>query len=303
MTQETGAGLLRGISAELAGVVERVAPSVVRVDDGSRLTATGILWSADGLVVTTSHGVERDEDLAIEQAGANRLPATLVGRDPDTDLALLRVNATGLPAMQRAGADEAKVGHLALTVARPGNAGLQVTLGIISARQESQNNGQDEYLLQFDALLYPGFSGAPLVDMDGRMVGLINLMFGRGKGVALGVPIVAHTVETLLAHGRVQRGYLGVRTQLVALPATLKTALGTEQERALLLVQVEAGGPAEQGGLLMGDTLLTLNGHPIQDVETLRQQLRSLRAGQTVAVGIARGGAPQQLNVTLGAES
>jgi S1-C subfamily serine protease len=303
MTHESGAGLLRSLSAELAGVVERVAPSVVRVDDGSRLTATGLIWSADGLVVTTSHGVERDEDLAIERADGTRLSATLVGRDPDTDLALLRVNATGLPAVQQASADAARVGHLALVAARPGNAGLQVTLGIISARQDSQNDGQDEYLLHTDALLYPGFSGAPLVDMSGQVVGLINLMFGRGKGIALGVPIVAHTVETLLAHGRVQRGYLGVRTQLVALPAALKATLGTEQERALLLVQVEAGGPAEQGGLLMGDTLLTLNGNAVQDVETLRQQLRALRAGQAVTVGIARGGEPRELTVTLGAEA
>src|SRR5579871_7003815 len=184
MTQETSAGLLRSLSSELASVVERVAPSVVRVDDGSRLTATGIIWSADGLVATTSHGVERDENLAVERADGTRLPATLVGRDPDTDLALLRVNASGLPAVQRAAPDDVKGGHLVLALARPGNAGLQATLGIISARQDSQNDGQDEYLLHTDALLYPGFSGGPLVDVSGQVVGLINLMFGRGKGIA-----------------------------------------------------------------------------------------------------------------------
>ncbi len=303
MTQETSAGVLRNLSSELASVVERVSPSVVRVDDGSRLTATGIIWSADGLIVATSHGVERDENVEVERADGTRLAATLIGRDPDTDLALLRVTAAGLPAIQSAAADAAKVGHLVLALARPGNGGLQATLGIISARQDSQNNGQDEYLLQTDALLYPGFSGGPLVDMNGEVVGLINLMFGRGKGIAVGIPVVAHTVETLLAHGRVQRGYLGVRTQLVALPSALKATLGTEQERALLLVQVEAGGPAEQGGLMMGDTLLALNSLPVQDVETLRQQLRALRAGQAVTVSIVRGGEPRELTVTLGAEA
>ena len=302
MTLESGAGLLRSLSSELAGVVARVSPCVVRVDDGSRLTATGIIWSADGLIVTTSHGVERDENVAIVRADGSRLPVTLVGRDPDSDLALLRVNATGLPAVQAADAEAAQVGHLVLALARPGNAGLQATLGIISARQDSQNDGQDEYLLHTDALLYPGFSGGPLVDVGGQVVGVINLLFGRGKGIALGVPIVAHTVETLLAHGRVQRGYLGVRTQLVALPASLKSALGREQERALLILQAEAGGPAEQGGLLMGDTLLALNGRPVEDVEALRQQLRSLRAGQAVALSVARGGEARELTVTLGAE-
>jgi S1-C subfamily serine protease len=279
-----------------------VAPTVVRVDDGSRLTATGILWSTDGLVVSTSHGVERDENLAIERADGTRLPATLVGRDPDTDLALLRVNANGLPAIHPAPAEAAKVGHLALALARPGNAGLQATLGIISARQDSQNGGQEEYLLHTDALLYPGFSGGPLVDVNGQVLGLINLMFGRGKGIALGVPVVEHTVETLLAHGRVQRGYLGVFTQMVGLPAGIKAALGREQERALLVVKVETESPAEQGGLLMGDTLLALNGKSLEDVETLRQHLRALRAGHVVTLALARGGELRELTITLGTE-
>jgi S1-C subfamily serine protease len=293
-------GVLASLSSELASVVERVAPSAVRVEDGSRLTATGIVWSADGVILTTSHGVERDEDLAIETADGARHAATLVGRDPGTDLAVLRVQATGLPAIPRADPADVKVGHLVLAVGRPGSAGLQATIGIVSARLETERGGQVGYILHTDAVLYPGFSGGPLVDTGGRAVGVNNLMYGRGKGVAIGTPVVAQVADALLAHGRVRRGYLGVRTQLVALPEGLRQSLSLTQERALLVVQVEAGSPAEQGGLLLGDTLLGVNEETIQDADELRQLLRSLQPGQAVTLRVVRGGERRDLTVTLG---
>jgi S1-C subfamily serine protease len=300
MTQQESPGILARLSSELAGVVEQIAPSVVRIEDGSRLTATGILWAADGVIVTTSHGVERDEELAIERTDGTTLPATLVGRDPDTDVAVLRVSATGLPAVQTAPEADVKVGHLVLALGRPGNSGLQATVGIVSARQESQSNGQAGYILNTDAVLYPGFSGGPLVDVSGRVVGMTNRMFGRGIGVALGSPIVTAIADAILQYGRVRRGYLGVRTQLVGLPESLRSAFRLTQERGLLIVQVEAGSPAEAGGLLLGDTLLAINGSALEDVEELR---RHLLAGQAIAIHLLRGGQPLDLNVTLGVGS
>jgi S1-C subfamily serine protease len=294
---------LRALSNELAGAVERAAPSIVRIEDGSRFTATGILWSADGVVVTTSHGVERDEELSIERANGESLPAVLVGRDPDTDLAVLRVQGSELPAIERATADSVRVGALALALGRPGRAGLRATFGIVSARLESQSNGAEEYILQTDATLYPGVSGGALIDVEGRMTGLINLMFRRGKGVALGLPIVEHAVSALLAHGRVQRGYLGVRTQTVTLPDAIRTSLALPQEHGLLIMQVEPGSPAEKGGLFMGDTLVGLDGTGIDDAEHLRRRLRSMHAGQVVVVRVVRGGALTEFGVTLGAEA
>jgi serine protease DegQ len=152
MTQAASPGVLASLSSELAGVVERVGPSVVRVDDGSRLTATGIIGSADGVIFTTAHGVERDENLAIELTDGARHAATLVGRDPDTDLAVLRVQATNLPEIWSAGPDEVKVGHLVLALGRPGTSGLQATIGIISARHDTERNGQLGYILHTDAI-------------------------------------------------------------------------------------------------------------------------------------------------------
>lgn len=300
MTTEAAQSGLQQFSAELASIVARVAPSVVRVDDGSRFTATGLIWTADGVIVTTSHGVERDDDLKIQTADGTFHAATLIGRDSDTDIAVLRVEANDLPAIAHADDNAAQVGHLVLALARPGHLALQATLGIVSSRLETERAGQPEYVLHTDAPLYPGFSGGALVDVSGKLVGLTNLAFGRGKGVALGVPVVASVVQALLTTGRVQRGYLGVRSQLVALPANIKEQ--TQQETGLLIIQVEADSAAHKGGLLLGDTLLNVDGAPLADVDDLRRALRRLYAGQTANLHLLRGGELRDLPVVLGVE-
>ena len=303
MTQETNTPLstLAALSAELSDVVARVGPSVVRVDDGSRLTATGLLWTEDGVVLTTSHGTERDDDLLVELTDGTRLPAVLVGRDPETDLAVLRVSASGLRPVTKADPEAVQVGQLVLALGRPGESGLSATFGIISARQDTQDRGRPEYVLHTDATLYPGFSGGPLVNVAGEVVGMTNLSYGRGMGFALGLPILAHVADALLAGGAVKRGYLGVSTQSVALPQSLQTALAVSQERGLLVVQVESGGPADTAGLSLGDILLGLGGAALDDVDDLRRHLRGLAAGQAVTLDLARGGAAHSLTVTLGA--
>jgi S1-C subfamily serine protease len=296
----TASSTLTALSAELSGVVERVAPSVVRVDDGSRLTASGLIWSGDGIIVTSSHGVERDEKLAIELADGARLPAAMVGRDPEMDLAVLRVSASGLAAVQPAAPGDVRVGHLVLALGRPGTWGLHATIGIVSARMDTEKEGEPGYILHTDAVLYPGFSGGALADMSGRLVGLTNLRFGRGKGVAIGTPVVRQVAEALLDRGSTRRGFLGISTQPGVLPAALRESLNLSQERALVVVQVQGGGPAEQGGVMLGDLLLGINDNTLQDVDDLVGQLRRLRAGQSVTLRIARGGERRDMSVTLG---
>ncbi|MBC8104502.1 MAG: trypsin-like peptidase domain-containing protein [Cytophagales bacterium] len=293
-------GGLGAFSEGLAEAVARAAASVVRVDDGARLTASGTIWSEEGVIVATSHGVERDEELVVVLADGSRHAASLVGRDGDTDIAVLRVDgAAGLPAISRADAASVRVGQVALALGHPGDMGLLATIGIVSSRRDSQTEGHDEYILSTDADLYPGISGGPLVNAEGALLGLLNRMYGRGLGVALGTPLVARVVATLLAHGRIPRGYLGIRTQLVAVPANLKTSLQLAHERGLLVVNVEAESPAEQGGLMLGDTLLSIGGEAVEDVNTLR---RHLHAGQTIPVQILRGGTLINVTPTVGSE-
>lgn len=287
------------LSSATAQVVQKVAPSLVRVDDGSRLTATGVLWR-DSIIVTTSHGVEQDDNLSVILHDGSRHDAQLVGRDNETDLAVLRIQASGLAAIEQAGTESGPpVGSLALAVARPGDMGLTATLGLVSSRVDTETAGAAEYIVSTDAVLYPGFSGGVLVGADGSLIGLLNRLYGRGMGVALGTPLVSRVVDTLLSHGRIPRGYLGVRTQLVALPDNLRAAQSIEQTRGLLVAQVETGSPAEKGGLLLGDVLLAINGQPVQDVGDLRQHLH---AGQTVTLRVLRGGTVQELSTLVGAD-
>src|SRR5258708_9274845 len=180
---KVASSVLGDLSNALADVVERAGQSVVRVDDGTRLTATGVIWSTNGVVLTTSHGVERDEDLSIETADGKSYPATLVGRDPDTDLALLQAKVKGLPAVERAPEDTVKVGHLAWALGRPGNSGLQATIGIVGSRIESQSGAQAGEILHTDSVRYPGFSGGPLLATAGRIVGCDRRMNGRANAL------------------------------------------------------------------------------------------------------------------------
>ena len=298
MKTRTNGSLLGELSSALAGVVETVGPSVVRVDDGTRLTATGVVWTGDGVIVTTSHGVERDEELVVESGEGKRYAAELVGRDADTDLAVLRVKNGALTPVQRAPHEDVKIGQIVLALGRPGDSGLQATIGIIGARMESQTSGQPGYILNTDAVLYPGFSGGPLVDVNGHVVGLNNLMFGRGRGVAVGTPVVAAVTSALLSHGRVQRGYLGVRTQSVEIPDSLKL----KQRYGALIIGVESGSSAEKAGLMLGDVILGIDGRIVDGVDDLRAILRGLPAGQSVGLRVLRGGTVTEVKASLGNE-
>jgi S1-C subfamily serine protease len=299
MSKNIQTSLLAGLSDEIAGIVERTAPSIVRVDDGTRLTATGLIWSEDGLVITTSHGVERDEELAIVTAGGGRLAATLIARDPESDLALLRTDAKDLAPIARAEADSARAGEIVLALASPGHAGLRVTLGIVTARLEAESDGRAEYVLLTDADMRPGFSGGALANAKGELVGMINLSFRRRSAVALGTPLLAHVVEDLLANGPISRGYVGISTHYVPLPETLRQKLSITQEHGLLISHVASGSPAEQAGLVLGDVALSLDGQTLEEPDTLRRALRSRPAGQTVAVAVLRGGERRDIAVTL----
>jgi S1-C subfamily serine protease len=292
--------VLANLSDALAATVEASGPSVVKVDARDRLAASGIVWSADGVVVTAHHVVERDDDIGVGLPDGRTVAAALVGRDPSTDLAVLRAEATGLTPPAWSDASGARVGHLVLAVGRPGHKAM-ATLGIISALGESWRTpagGQVDRYVQTDVVMYPGFSGGPLVDAKGQALGLNTSALLRGVSMAMPAATLRRVVETLLVHGRVRRGYLGVGAQPVRLPAALAQQLG--QETGLLLVSVEPGGPAEQGGLLLGDTIVALAGQPVAAMDDLLDGLSGERVGVAVPVRVVRGGQVQELTVVIG---
>ena len=292
----TNQGVLQSLSRDLEGAVESASRSVVRIDDGTRLTASGTIWSSDGIIVATSHGVESDDDLTVETADGTIHKATLVGRDPESDIAVLKVDAKDLPALPQAPVDSIKVGAIVLALGRPGRAGLQATLGIVSSIHGRRVRIEEGLLIHTDAVFYPGFSGGALINTEGQFVGLVNVGFGRGRGVAFGASVVKEVVDALLQNGQIKRGYLGIGSQPARLPEG-----AAKQSFGLLVTSVVPGSAAHLGGILLGDAILTINGNSITDPHELRHALRSGREGDKAVLEVLRVGEIKTLNVTLGA--
>lgn len=299
----SGPSTLAALSDALADAVERAGPSVVRVEARHRQAASGFAWDADGLIVTADHVIEREEDILVGLPDGRSARARLVGRDPGSDLALLRADAAGLAPIARGGLP--RVGSLGLIVARPGF-DLMASLGTVSAVSgpvRTRRGGRLDSLIGTDATFYPGFSGAPLVGPDGAALGLATSRFagGRGAGVVVPLATVERIATALSTHGRVRRGFLGLGSQPVELPEALRERAGLgEQRSGLLVVNVEAGAPADRAGVLVGDILVALGGVPLRDTGELRDVLAGQQAGAAATLRLIRGGEPRELTVTIG---
>jgi len=294
------AQVLTDVSTDLASIVESSSPSVARVEGRRRMPASGVIWSEDGLIVTAHHVLEREEKLRVGFGDDESVSASLVGRDPTTDLALLRAEASGLVPAGWSEDDGVKVGHLVLALGRP-RSSVQATLGIVSALGNSWRTpvgGRVSRFLQTDVVMYPGFSGGPLADASGNFLGLNTSALLRGISLTVPTQTVREVVETLLEHGRIRRGFLGVGAQPVELPEAL--AAEVDQETGLLLVSVEADSPAEKGGLSMGDTILAFDGELTNRLEALLAQLSGDRIGKEVTLKIARGGEVREVRIKIG---
>ena len=294
------AEVLKALSAALVETVAAAEAGVVRVDARRRLGATGIVWSEDGVIVTASHVVERDHDIQIGLADGQTSSATLLGYYKALDLAVLRASAHGLTALPWTEPEALAVGGLVLALGRPAGK-LLATLGIISALDEpwtTPSGGSIDHYLQTDAVMYPGFSGGPLIDAEQRVAGLNSSALVPGLNLAIPAPTVRRAVEAVLSGRPVRRGYLGITAQPVPLPETVRQHLG--QETGLLLTHVEPRSPAEQSRLIQGDTLVTLNGRPVRSLAELQAVLSGDPIGQPVPAKVVRAGAVRELTVTVG---
>lgn len=292
--------VLSDLSQTLAATVESAGAGIVRVEARSRVPASGIVWSADGVIATAHHVVEEEDSIPVGLPDGRTVKAKLVGRDPTTDVAVLRAEATGLSPRGWADLNAVKVGHLVLALGRPGKT-VMATLGVISAVGGSWRTpagGMLDHFLQTDVVMYPGFSGGPLVDAGGQFIGLNTSALLRGISMAVPATSLRTVVETLLTKGRISRGYIGVGAQPVRLPEALGKQL--QQETGLLLVSVEPNGPAEKAGLLLGDVIVGLGSDNIRHLDDLLAALGGDRVGTTMPVRIIRGGQIQQVQVVVG---
>jgi S1-C subfamily serine protease len=289
--------MLEDLSKATAEAVETGGRSLVRVEGRRRLPASGIAWSEDGIIVTAHHVLERDDEIGVGLPDGTHAEAAVVGRDPSTDLAVVRLKGSRLQAPTWAQSASARVGHLVLALGRPGERAL-ATLGVVSALGDAWRTpagGSIDRFFQTDVVMYPGFSGGLLIDASGKGLGLNTSGLARGLSLTIPVETLRRTVEMLLKHGRVRRGYLGVGAQTVRLP---ESAGG--QATGLMLASVEPGSPADRAGLVLGDVLLSLDGVRLEGMEDLLNALGADRVGKSVALELLRGGQPKSVRVEIG---
>jgi S1-C subfamily serine protease len=285
---------LETLSDDLAAAVERAAASVVAVHARPRIASSAVLWRP-GVVVTADHTVRRDEAVTVTLSDGRSVAATLAGRDGATDVAVLRIAANGVPVADFAAPGSLNVGHVVLQVGRTGSGGHSASFGVVGAMVgpwRTWRGAEIARLIQLDLAIHDGFSGSPLVDAEGKVVGLNTSGLARGLALALPVAVVDPVVDALLAKGRIARGYLGVGLQPVALPPALGRKYDPPRQSALVVLSVDPDGPSERGGLQLGDVIVDVDQQPVADVRDVLSLLGPERVGSALRLGVVRGGAP-----------
>jgi S1-C subfamily serine protease len=293
---------LANFSDQLADAADAAARSVVSVHARPRFPSTGIHWR-DGLVVTTEATVKRDQDITVTLPDGRRVAATLVGRDPGTDVAALRIDAGQLPVATPGDAAKLRPGHLVLALARVGDQGIRAAFGAVSAvggRWRSWKGGEIDHWIQSDLTLYPGMGGGPLVDVGGVILGVNSGGLSRPFATTIPAMTIDRVVNHLAARGFVPRGWLGAAMQPVKLNESLQRKLGLTHSGGLVLLSVEADGPAGVAGLMVGDVLLAIDGHPVDRPEAVLERLAGDVVGKTLALDLVRGGARTRADVLIG---
>jgi S1-C subfamily serine protease len=294
--------ILETISNEFAAAAEKVGGSVVAVHARRWMPTSGIEWKR-GVVVTVHHGVQRDEDIKVLLPGGHAVSAKLAGRDPSTDIAVLRIEDGSSGAPQLGDSTSLRLGHLVLALGRTRRGDLVASSGIIggiSGEWRSRRGGQIDQHIRLDLALYPGFSGGPLLDAKGEVVGINTRGFGHGRAVTVPVATVNRVVKELLEKGHIARPYLGIAMHPVEVPENMCSKLPAETRAGLLVMHVENGGPAERAGVLLGDVLFELGGKTVEHVDAIQDSLATAKVGDVLQIRVIRAGEIKPVSVTLG---
>jgi serine protease DegQ len=291
------------LSNALATATEQAAANVVAVHSESRGSASGVIWRT-GVIVTSEHALRRDEDIRVTLADGRVAQATLVGRDPSTDLAVLKcADATNAIANANTG-DPAtlKPGALILAVGRTRASGPVAAFGAVSLVAPERKTWTGVSLspyVRLDVSIQPTAIGGAVIDAAGKIFGVITPRFGRFGSTLTPAATVNNVVDTLLEKGRIPRGYLGVGLQPVRVPEALRETLNREERTAVIVLEIEPNSPANRAGLMIGDIIVSLGGNTVSRLEDIHSKLHGSAIGKPFAIGFVRGGALQQAEITV----
>jgi S1-C subfamily serine protease len=252
--------------------------------------------------LTADHIVEREEGIKVMLGDGAEVSARIAGRDVGSDLAVLKLEHA-VESVAEATKTPARLGQIALVLGRPSPSGIEASLGTVSAVGgpiRTGRGGMLERYIRTDSISYPGFSGGPLVAADGTVLGVNTSGLANGAAVTIPAEIAWKIADTLVKHGRIRRGYLGIRSQTVEIPAISQKALKRDQGTGLLVVGVESDSPASTGGLIVGDILVAVAGIPVLHHDELFTRLDGDVAGKSTAIEVLRGGQPQTINIVVG---
>lgn len=291
---------LAAFSDHAARLVERAAAGIVAVHGGGRRSTSGIHWRP-GIIVTAEEVLERDEGIKVTLAGGRMVKAALVGRDPTTDVAVLRFQPDGLAAAQTADAASLRAGHVVLAIGNHQGAPV-ASLGIVAVAGgawHSQRGGAIDSLLRLDMTLSPAAEGGALVGTQGRVVGMA-VLGPRRRVLAIPTSTIDRVVDQLLAKGHVYRGYLGAGLQPVRLARSAGDMPPSGSAHGVLVVSLDPEGPAARAGLMVGDIVTAWNAQPVDRVREIMRFLGPDSVGRTVDLGLLRGGAATAIKVVVG---
>lgn len=293
--------ILSDLSNEISSAATVASSTVVTILGRPRISSSGIVWRP-GLVVTSDAGLRRDEEIKILLPDGSTVPATLKGRDPSTDLAVLACDtAQTVPAAFSC--NPPKLGELVLTVGRTMDTGPIVTMGVVSGTASEWRTWRGAKLDEFvrlDINLYPTSVGGAVVDSTGSVLGIVAGGLSRSSVLAITRRTIDRVAEALSSRGRIARGYIGIGVQTVAIPQALREQLNLSQETGIMTLSVEDNGPAGRAGIMMGDVLVSLGSHAMTSPEALHAILDPSSVGKQLSASVLRGGALHQLTITVG---
>ena len=267
-----------------------------------RSSGSGVIVDPAGYILTNNHVIENAQEITVRLSDSRKFTATLVGRDPKTDLAVLKVDAPApLPTAELGDSERLRVGQWVVAIGNPFGLDRTVTVGIVSATARTRVGVTTyENFIQTDASINPGNSGGPLANLDGRVIGINTAIVAAGQGIGFSIPIneAKAVMGQLIARGKVVRGWLGIAIQDVT--DELAGSFGVSEREGVLVADVIKGGPGEAAGLRPGDVIVELGGTKIREVPDLQRRVANVAPGQMVAVGVVRDRAPQRLTVRVG---